>query len=266
VRLLKQIIVTVVFVGKNHVMEQINALFKRSIDIALASFGLILLSPVMLVIAAIVKLTSPGNVIYAQTRVGLHRQHFKIYKFRSMVSDADLMGSSVTKYGDERITTVGRFIRRTKLDELPQLWNVLIGDMTLVGPRPDVPRVIDLYTPEMLQILKVRPGVTSIASLYLRNENDLLRLADQPDKAYEKIILPAKVELAMIHVNHPSILLDFRILFQTVWVLIIGKVVVVPEDNFIQKLSQSIIDFNSNQYPTGITSVLKPSSSGSQEL
>jgi lipopolysaccharide/colanic/teichoic acid biosynthesis glycosyltransferase len=167
-----------------------------------------------------------------------------------MVSGADLMGSSVTKHGDNRITSVGRFIRRTKLDELPQLWNVLIGDMTLVGPRPDVPEIIDLYTPEMLQILKVRPGITSIASLHLRDEDDLLKLANQPDQAYEKIILPAKIELAMVHVNHPSILLDLHILFQTVWTLIIGKIVIVPEHHILQKLSRSIINFNSHQYPS----------------
>jgi lipopolysaccharide/colanic/teichoic acid biosynthesis glycosyltransferase len=248
VPLLKKIVVAVVFVGNNDVMEQINALIKRFIDIILASFGLVLLSPVMLVIAVVIKLVSPGKVFYAQTRVGLHRKHFKIYKFRSMVSDADIIGSSVTKYDDDRITSVGKFLRRTKLDELPQLWNVLVGDMTLVGPRPDVPRVVDLYTPEMLQILKVRPGITSIASLYLRNEKDLLKLAIQPDKVYEKVILPAKVELAMVHVNHPSVLLDLSILIQTVWVLIVGKIVVIPEPHFVQKLRRSIIDFDSNQH------------------
>ncbi len=229
-------------------IKQINSFLKRLIDIALTSLGLLLLLPIMLAIALSIKLTSPGQVIYSQVRVGLRRKHFKIYKFRSMVPGADLMGSSVTKYGDKRITAVGNFIRRTKLDELPQLWNVLIGDMTLVGPRPDVPRIIDLYTPEMLQILKVRPGITSIASLHLRDEDNLLKLANQPDQAYEKIILPAKVEFAMVHVNNPSILLDLYILFQTVWVLIIGKIVVVPEHHIIQKLSRSIIDFNSHQY------------------
>ena len=231
-------------------MKQINSFLKRLIDIVLTSLGLLLLSPIMLAIALGIKLTSPGQVIYSQVRVGLLRRHFKIYKFRSMVSGADQIGSSVTKHGDNRITTVGKFIRRTKLDELPQLWNVLIGDMTLVGPRPDVPEIIDLYTPEMLRILKVRPGITSIASLHLRDEDDLLKLANQPDQAYEKIILPTKIEFAMVHVDHPSILLDLRILFETVWVLIIGKIVVVPEHHILQKLSRSIIDFNSHQYPS----------------
>ncbi len=238
-------------------MKKISAFIKRVMDIILTSLGLLLLSPIMLAIAISIKLTSPGQVIYSQIRVGLRRQHFKIYKFRSMVSGADLIGSSVTKYGDSRITTVGRFIRRTKLDELPQLWNVLIGDMTLVGPRPDVPEIIDLYTTEMLQILKVRPGITSIASLHLRDEDDLLKLANQPDQAYEKIILPAKIELAMVHVNHPSVLLDLRILFQTVWILIIGKMVIVPEHRILQKLSRSIIDSNSHQYPSALQNSCK---------
>lgn len=230
-------------------MKQVDKFIKRAIDMTLASFGLLLLSPIMLAVAVVIKMTSPGNIIYSQTRVGFRGQHFKIHKFRSMVSGADTIGSSVTKYGDERITSVGRFIRRTKLDELPQLWNVVIGDMSLVGPRPDVPSVIDLYTPEMLKILDVRPGITSVASLYLRNEDDLLKMADQPDEAYEKIILPAKVELAMVHVNYPSVLLDLRILFQTVGLLIVSKMIVVPEHDFIRKLSRAIINFNSYQYP-----------------
>jgi lipopolysaccharide/colanic/teichoic acid biosynthesis glycosyltransferase len=246
-------------------VKQINAFFKRLIDIVIASFGLLLLSPMMLVIAIGIKLTSPGKVIYSQTRVGLDSQHFKIYKFRSMMPGADLIGSSVTKYGDNRITHIGKFIRQTKLDEIPQLWNVLIGDMTLVGPRPDVPEIIDLYTPEMRQILKVRPGITSIASLHLRNEDDLLKLANQPDQAYKKIILPAKVELAMVHVNNPSVLLDLRILFQTIGLLIIGKIIVIPEHHFIQKLSRSIIDFNSHQYPVGTTPIMVISRSSSQD-
>jgi lipopolysaccharide/colanic/teichoic acid biosynthesis glycosyltransferase len=223
---------------------------KRSIDIIFSGTGLLLLSPIYLVIAICIKLTSPGKVIYTQTRIGLNRQHFKIYKFRSMILGADQVGSSVTKYGDSRITAIGRFIRRTKLDELPQLWNVFIGDMSLVGPRPDIPEIIDLYTPRMLRILEIRPGMTSIASLHLRNESSLLKLANQPDQAYRKVIMPAKVKFAMVHVDHPSLLFDLQILLQTVLVLVIGKIYMIPDYPIVQELRQSIIGLNSQYLST----------------
>jgi lipopolysaccharide/colanic/teichoic acid biosynthesis glycosyltransferase len=222
-------------------MNIINLFFKRAIDITLSGLGLLILSPLMLIVFISIKLTSPGSAIYAQTRVGLNRQLFKIYKFRSMVVNADQIDSSVTKKDDNRITPTGKIIRRTKLDELPQLWNVFIGDMSLVGPRPDVPEIISLYTSEMLRILEIKPGITSIASLHLRAEDNLLGIAKYPDKAYKEIILPAKVNLDMIHVEKPSILFDIWILIQTVAVLFVSRVYTIPEHPILTQLRQLII-------------------------
>ena len=137
-----------------------------------------ILSPWFVIIVIMVKLGSPGTIIYSQERVGLNGRRFRLYKFRSMIVNADKVGTSVTTGNDTRITKIGRFLRKIKLDELPQLWNVLKGDMSFVGPRPDVPEIVNKYSPEMRRILNVRPGITSNATLYLRNEEDLLSLAD----------------------------------------------------------------------------------------
>ena len=140
---------------------------KRLFDIVASGTGLLLMGPLMLAVAVIIKLSSPGPALYAQVRVGHHGRPFRIYKFRSMVVNADRLGSSVTTGKDRRITPVGKLLRRTKFDELPQLWNVLRGDMSMVGPRPDVPEIVDTYTPELRRILEVRPGITSVATCLL---------------------------------------------------------------------------------------------------
>lgn len=196
---------------------------KRLFDVAAASVGLLMLCPIMFLIALAIKLKSPGPAIYSQTRIGKYGRPFRLYKFRSMVVDAERLGSSVTTGCDPRITPIGRILRRTKLDELPQLWNVLRGDMSLVGPRPDVPEIVDMYTPQMRKILNVRPGITSIASLHLRREEELLTLVTDPDTFYIQVIVPAKVELAMEHIRHNSFLFDLSILLQTIWALTIGR-------------------------------------------
>ncbi|BBO18553.1 sugar transferase [Candidatus Brocadia pituitae] len=157
-----------------------------------------------------------------------------------MVVNADRIGTSVTTGHDTRITKVGRILRRTKLDELPQLWNVLKGDMSFVGPRPDVPEIVNNYSGAMKRILEVRPGITSSASLHLRNEEDLLSLAKEPDKAYEEIFVPAKVRLAMEHVQRKSFLFDFRILFQTVWALTGGRIWPSKEHPVVKEIKQAI--------------------------
>ena len=157
-----------------------------------------------------------------------------------MVVNAGHIGTSVTTGHDPRITKIGRVLRKTKLDELPQLWNVLKGDMSFVGPRPDVQEIVNNYTGEMRRILEIRPGITSNASLHLRNEEELLSLAREPDKAYEEIFVPAKVELAMEHVLRKSFFFDFGILLKTVWVLTAGRIWPIKEHSIIKEIKQAM--------------------------
>lgn len=192
---------------------------KRFFDFLFSIIGIVIFAPWMMVVALIIKLTSEGPVIYKQPRVGLHEKIFHVYKFRTMVHKADTMGSSVTAGGDPRITSIGRFLRKTKLDELPQLFNVLKGDMSFIGPRPDVPEITAKYTPEMKKIFSVRPGITSVATLHFRGEEAILSKVQDPDRFYEEVVVPLKVELAMEHIRRHSLWFDFSILCQTVWAL-----------------------------------------------
>lgn len=175
--------------------------------------------PVMAVVAALIKATSAGPVLFKQERVGLAGRPFTIYKFRTMFRDAHRAGTSVTTATDRRITAVGRLLRRTKLDELPQLLNVLTGDMSLVGPRPDVLEIVAKYTPEMRRIFDIRPGITSLATLHLRDEEAVLTRAPDPDRFYDEVMVPLKVRLALEHVDRHSLWFDLGILTQTVWML-----------------------------------------------
>ena len=216
----------------------------RFFDFIIAFIGIMILSPWFVIIVIMVKLGSPGTIIYSQERVGLNGRRFRLYKFRSMIVNADKVGTSVTTGNDTRITKIGRFLRKIKLDELPQLWNVLKGDMSFVGPRPDVPEIVNKYSPEMRRILNVRPGITSNATLYLRNEEDLLSFAKDHDKAYEEIFVPAKVKLAMEHVNRRSFFFDFFVLLQTVWALTGGRILPGKEHPIINGIKQSIEKMN----------------------
>lgn len=193
---------------------------KRLFDIIFSLFGLIVLILPMLVVAIVIKLMSKGSVLYSQVRSGLHRKAFYVYKFRTMVDKAETMGTSVTTDADPRITPIGRLLRKTKLDELPQLFNVLRGDMSFIGPRPDVPEITDKYTPEMRHVFDVRPGITSVATLHFRHEEDILAEVDNPDQFYDDVVVPLKVELAMEHARRNSFWFDMKILLQTVWVLL----------------------------------------------
>lgn len=213
---------------------------KRTFDFIVSLIGIVALSPLFIVTALLIKLSSPGPIIYSQKRVGRNGRLFGLYKFRSMVVNADRIGTSVTTGHDPRITKVGRILRKTKLDELPQLWNVLKGDMSFVGPRPDVPEIVNNYTGAMKRILEVRPGITSNASLHLRHEEDLLSLAKEPDKAYEEIFVPAKVELAMEHVRRRSFLFDFGILLHTLWVLTGGRIWPAEEHPIVKEIKQAM--------------------------
>lgn len=188
---------------------------KRVVDLVLSLAGLLLLSPVLLLFAVLIKRKSPGPVLYRGNRVGFHGRPFPLLKFRTMVIDADRHGPSSTAEGDPRITSIGRFLRRYKLDELPQLLNVLRGEMSIVGPRPQVQWAVDLYTPAERRLLSVRPGITDFASLKYRNENLILKGSRDPDGDYLRLIAPGKIRLGLEYVRRQSILVDLAIVAAT---------------------------------------------------
>jgi len=195
---------------------------KRLFDAAVSLAGLILTGPLLLTASLLIKLDSPGPVFYKGTRIGRHGRPFKMLKFRTMVQDADRIGASSTAEDDPRITRIGRILRKYKLDELPQLINVLQGDMSLVGPRPQVQWAVDLYTPEEREVLKVRPGITDYASLRFSNEAEILKGSADPDKDYLEKIHPEKMRLALEYVKTRSFLVDLRIIWRT-FRLFIGR-------------------------------------------
>lgn len=193
---------------------------KRLFDIVASGLGLMILSPIFLLIAIWIKLDSPGPVFYRQVRVGRHNKDFKIFKFRSMRVGSD-KGSLITVGGhDTRITRSGYFIRKTKIDELPQLINVFIGDMSLVGPRPEVRHYVNYWTEEQLHVLDVRPGITDPASIRYRNENELLEKAEDPEKYYIEVIMQDKIALYLDYVKNNSFFYDLQLLFKTFYTII----------------------------------------------
>lgn len=188
---------------------------KRLFDIVASGFGLLLLSPLFLLVAIWIKLDSPGPVFYRQVRVGRYNRDFRIFKFRSMRVGAD-KGSLVTIGGrDPRVTRSGYFIRKFKVDELPQLINVFIGDMSLVGPRPEVRHYVNYWTKEQLHVLDVRPGITDPASIKFRNENELLEKVEDPEKYYIEVIMQEKLRLYLEYVENHSFWYDIKLIFQT---------------------------------------------------
>lgn len=186
---------------------------KRLFDMVCAALGLLVLSPVLLVCALLVGLTSPGGVLFRQERIGKDGVPFTIYKFRSMRKDN--AGLKISTSGDSRITPVGRVLRKAKLDELPQLWNVLKGDMSFVGPRPEVREYVDLYTSEQRQVLLVRPGITGLASIRYRNENDLLSASADPNRTYIEEVMPAKLALDLEYIPRACVSYDIRLILET---------------------------------------------------
>ncbi len=174
-----------------------------------------LLSPLFIVLALLIMLESKGGVFYRQSRVGKDGKEFRIFKFRSMRVGADAKGLLTVGSQDARITRVGRFIRAYKLDELPQLINVLMGDMSLVGPRPEVKKYVQLYTPEQRKVLRVKPGITDYASIEYHNENEILARAEDPEKTYIEQIMPHKIALNMKYINHPTLASYFNIIWLT---------------------------------------------------
>jgi lipopolysaccharide/colanic/teichoic acid biosynthesis glycosyltransferase len=189
-------------------------MIKRTMDVLFSLGGLIVLSPLLLIIAAAVALSSPGGVFYRAERVGKDGKLFRLYKFRSMVAGADKVGPAITIAGDARVTPVGKFLRKTKLDELPQLINVLKGEMSLVGPRPESPKYVALYTDEQHAVLRVRPGITSLASIRYRDEESLLHGADWETLYIEKI-MPEKLAIDLEYIASANPWKDLQIILQT---------------------------------------------------
>ena len=193
---------------------------KRLFDIIASGCGLLVLSPILLVVAIWIKLDSPGPVFYRQVRVGYKNKDFRIFKFRSMRIGSD-KGSLVTIGGrDPRITRSGYFIRKYKLDELPQLINVFVGDMSLVGPRPEVRHYVDYWTPEQMHVLDVRPGITDPASIKFRNENELMGQTENPEDYYINVIMQEKIKLYLEYVENASFMYDLMLIFKTFKVII----------------------------------------------
>ena len=188
----------------------------RFCDIVFSLFGLLLLSPLFAIVALWIVIDNAGPVFYRQQRVGRDNKDFYLLKFRSMRTNADKESLITIGDRDHRVTRAGYYLRKYKLDELPQLWNVLIGDMSLVGPRPEVRKYVDLYTDEQHQVLSVRPGITDYASIEYIDENRLLAQSENPDKTYIETIMPAKIALNMRYINHQTIGEYFKILFMTI--------------------------------------------------
>ena len=193
---------------------------KRLFDILLSGIGLLIISPLLLIVAIWIKLDSPGPIFYRQVRVGRYNKDFRIFKFRSMRIGSD-KGSLVTIGGrDPRITRSGYFIRKFKIDELPQLINVFVGDMSLVGPRPEVRHYVNYWTEEQMHVLDVRPGITDPASIKFRNENELLAQAEDPERYYIEVIMQDKIKLYLEYVANHNLWYDIKLIFQTFWVIV----------------------------------------------
>jgi lipopolysaccharide/colanic/teichoic acid biosynthesis glycosyltransferase len=192
-------------------------MIKRIFDFLVSLFGLIIFSPLFLIIAILIKLDSEGPVFYRGERVGKDGRPFRIFKFRTMVKDAEKMGGPSTSADDPRLTKIGKFLRKYKLDELPQLINVLKGEMSLVGPRPEVKMYVDMLKPEEKEIIfSVKPGMTDLASLWDFHEEEVLKGSEDPEKTYMEKIRPKKIQLQIEYVKNHSFLLDLKIILKTI--------------------------------------------------
>ena len=187
----------------------------RFFDIIFSIIGLVILSPIFIVLYLLIRIESKGGGFYSQERIGKNGKPFKLYKFRSMRIGSDKKGLITIGEKDNRITKTGFILRKYKLDELPQLWNVFIGDMSLVGPRPEVKKYTDLYAEEQKQVLQVRPGITDWASIKYVDENKILGEAKDPDEAYVNLIMPNKIKLNMVYIQHQTLGEYFKIIFTT---------------------------------------------------
>ena len=190
-------------------------MLKRIFDIIFSSLGLILLLPLNILIAILIKLDSKGPVLYVQDRVGLFNSDFKIYKYRTMYLESDKLGLLTLGEDDSRVTKIGFYLRKYKIDELPQLMNVLIGNMSFVGPRPEIRKYVNYYSKEDMQILKIKPGVTGYASIKYINETEILEQSEDPEKIYIEEIMPDKIKLNKVYISKNNIIIDFIIIIKT---------------------------------------------------
>ncbi|MEH7384307.1 sugar transferase [Bacillus sp. JJ1521] len=196
--------------------NNLNDVVKRAIDIIVAAIGIIVLSPILLLISLFIKLDSKGPVFFKQVRVGQFEKKFEILKFRTMVVEAEKLGKQITVGKDRRITRVGHFLRKYKVDEFPQLINVLKGDMSLVGPRPEVPKYTQYYNNEQRQIFLIRPGITDYASIKYSDESELLGRSSDPEKTYIEEIMVDKLKYNLQYLRKRSVFEDFLIIFKTI--------------------------------------------------
>ena len=197
-------------------MNKLNQVIKRIFDFLLSLFGIIILSPIFIIVSIAIKLDSKGSILFLQKRVGRHGKEFNIYKFRTMVTDAEKLGKQITVGKDNRITKVGAFLRKFKIDELPQLFNVLKGDMSLVGPRPEVPKYVALYNEEQRKVLDIRPGITDMASLRYKDENDILGKVDNPEEYYINVIMKDKLNLNLEYIEKSNVFFDIYLILKTI--------------------------------------------------
>lgn len=195
-------------------------MLKRIFDFILALIGLVVLFPLLLICALAIKLTSPGPIFYRGLRIGLHGKPFHVFKFRSMIVNAEKLGGITTAADDKRVTKAGMFLRKYKLDELPQLINVLVGDMSFVGPRPEVASEVDQYDVNARRLLTVRPGITDYSSIKFRNEGEIVSGYSDPHKAYKELIQPEKIRLGLYYVNTHNFWVDIKLILKTVAVII----------------------------------------------
>lgn len=201
---------------------------KRLFDIVASFCGIVILFPLIVIVSILIKLTSKGSVLFKQVRVTKNGRLFKIYKFRTMRENSE-GNKQITVGNDSRITGIGHVLRKTKLDELPQLFNVLKGEMSLVGPRPEVPKYVELYTKEQREILKVSAGITDYASIYFSNESELLGEAENPEEFYIKKIMPYKIELNKKYIKEIGIVTDIKLIILTI-LKILGLVKLEPKE------------------------------------
>lgn len=189
--------------------------FKRCFDIAASFFGILFLLIPFAAVAVAVKCSSRGPVFFRQVRVGKNGRKFRIYKFRTMVADAEKKGMQITVGGDSRVTGIGRVLRKTKVDELPQLFNVFAGQMSFVGPRPEVPHYVDMYSDYQKNVLRIKPGITELASIVYRDENDVLAKSEDPERTYIEEIMPEKIKLNMQYMQKMNVFYDIYLIFRT---------------------------------------------------
>jgi lipopolysaccharide/colanic/teichoic acid biosynthesis glycosyltransferase len=196
---------------------------KRSFDLIFSTVGLVALSPAFVILAAAIRLEDGGPAFYRQTRVGHRGKNFRLWKFRTMTTDADRKGLLLTVGADSRITRVGKLLRRSKLDELPQLINVLVGEMSFVGPRPEVPHYVEQYDAQQRRVLDLKPGITDPASIQFRDENTLLAQAADPEGTYVREIMPEKIRINLAYADRAGIVQDFQVLCDTVLAVSTGR-------------------------------------------